>query len=67
MAWGNVAGLVAFLTETSLVVLLTLYLQEVLGFSPLAAGLSFGVLGIGTVVGGSVAPKVIGKIGTKRR
>jgi len=66
VAWGNVAGLIAFLTETSLVFLLTLYLQEVLGFSPLAAGLSFGVLGIGTVVGGSVAPKVIGMIGSKR-
>ncbi|MEU0737905.1 MFS transporter [Streptomyces sp. NPDC006134] len=65
VAWGNLAGLIAFLTETSLVFLLTLYLQEVLGFSPLAAGLSFGVLGIGTVVGGSVAPKVIGKIGSK--
>lgn len=66
VAWGNVAGLIAFLTETSLVFLLTLYLQEVLGFSPLAAGLSFGVLGLGTVVGGSLAPKVIGKIGTKQ-
>lgn len=66
VAWGNVAGLIAFLTEASLVFLLTLYLQEVLGFSPLAAGLSFGVLGLGTVVGGSVAPKVIGKIGTKQ-
>ncbi|WP_405536135.1 MFS transporter [Streptomyces sp. NBC_00075] len=66
VAWGNVAGLIAFLTETSLVFLLTLYLQEVLGFSPLAAGLSFGVLGIGTVVGGSTAPRVIGKIGTRQ-
>lgn len=66
VAWGNVAGLIAFLTETSLVFLLTLYLQEVLGFSPLAAGLSFGVLGIGTVVGGSIAPKIIGEIGTKQ-
>ncbi|WP_030984951.1 MFS transporter [Streptomyces sp. NRRL WC-3744] len=65
VAWGNLAGLIAFLTETSLVFLLTLYLQEVLGFSALAAGLSFGVLGIGTVVGGSTAPKVIGKIGSK--
>ncbi|MER6979647.1 MFS transporter [Streptomyces carpinensis] len=66
VAWGNLAGLIAFLTETSLVFLLTLYLQDVLGFSPLAAGLSFGVLGIGTVVGGSVAPKVIARTGSKR-
>ncbi|SNB90478.1 Major Facilitator Superfamily protein [Streptomyces sp. PgraA7] len=65
VAWGNIAGLIAFLTETSLVFLMTLYLQKVLGFSPLAAGLSFGVLGIGTVVGGTVAPRAIGRIGTR--
>ena len=66
VAWGNVAGLIAFLTETSLVFPLTLYLQDVLGFSPLAAGLSFGVLGLGTVLGGTMAPKVISRIGSKR-
>ncbi|MEU6478430.1 MFS transporter [Streptomyces sp. NPDC047017] len=63
--WGNAAGLIAFLTETSLVFLMTLYLQEVPRFSPLAAGLSFGVLGIGTVLGGSYAPKVIGAVGAR--
>ncbi|GAA2673835.1 MULTISPECIES: MFS transporter [Actinosynnema] len=63
---GNLAGVLAFLTETSLVFLLTLYLQKVLGFTPLAAGLSFAVLGIGTVIGGVVAPKVIGALGPKR-
>ncbi|MBY8845134.1 MFS transporter [Streptomyces sp. SP2-10] len=66
VAWGNVAGLIAFLTETSLVFLLTLYLQEVLGFSPLAAGLTFGVLGAGTVVGGVLAPRLIGRFGAGR-
>lgn len=66
VAWGNVAGLIAFLTFTSLVFPLTLYLQEVLGFSALTAGLSFGVLGLGTVTGGVTASKVIAKIGTKQ-
>nr|WP_229875056.1 MFS transporter [Streptomyces nojiriensis] len=65
VAWGNIAGLIAFLTETSLVFLMTLYLQEVLDFSPLTAGLSFGVLGIGTVIGGSIAPRVIGATSTR--
>ncbi|CAL9465630.1 putative MFS-type transporter EfpA [Streptomyces sp. enrichment culture] len=65
VAWGNVAGLIAFLTETSLVFLVTLHLQKVLDFSPLSAGLSFGVLGIGTVIGGSTAPRVVGRIGTR--
>ncbi|WP_167996043.1 MFS transporter [Arthrobacter pigmenti] len=66
IAWGNLAGILAFLTETSLVFLLTLYLQQVLGYTPLAAGLSFAVLGAGTVLGGMIGPKVIGRIGTKR-
>lgn len=57
--WGNLAGIVAFATETSLVFLLTLYLQDVQGFSPLQAGLSFAVLGAGTVLGGLLAPRVI--------
>ncbi|MER7720883.1 MFS transporter [Streptomyces flaveolus] len=61
VAWGNALGALAFITETSLVYLLTLYLQKTLDFSPLAAGVSFGVLGIGTVVGGLIAPKVIAR------
>jgi EmrB/QacA subfamily drug resistance transporter len=64
-AWANVAGLIAFLTETSLVFLLTLYLQKVLHFSPLAAGCSFAVLGLGTVVGGMAGPRVVGRAGPR--
>ena len=63
VGWGNVAGLLAFATETSLVFLLTVYLQRVLGFSALAAGLSFAVLGAGTVLGGMAGPRVIGRLG----
>ncbi|MFF1572455.1 MFS transporter [Leifsonia sp. NPDC058292] len=65
VSWGNVAGLLAFATETSLVFLLTLYLQKVLGYTPLAAGLSFAVLGAGTVIGGLIGPKLIARIGNK--
>lgn len=65
VAWGNIAGLLAFATETSLVFLLTLYLQNVMGYTPLAAGLSFTVLGGGTVTGGLIGPKVIGRVGPK--
>jgi len=66
VGWGNFAGLMAFVTETSLVFLLTLYLQDVLAYSPLAAGLTFAVLGAGTVIGGLIAPKVIAAAGTKQ-
>lgn len=65
VVWGNAAGLIAFATETSLVFLMTLYLQRVLGFSALATGLAFGVLGAGTVLGGVYAPRVIGRLGTR--
>lgn len=65
VAIGNVAGALAFVTETSLVFLLTLYLQEVLGYSPLGAGLSFAVLGLGTVAGGLLGPRVIGRFGNR--
>ncbi|HEY4454282.1 MAG TPA: MFS transporter [Pseudonocardiaceae bacterium] len=66
VGWGNLVGLLAFLTETSLVFLLTLYLQKVLGYSPLQAGLSFAVLGAGTVLGGIFGPKLIALIGNRR-
>jgi EmrB/QacA subfamily drug resistance transporter len=65
VATGNVVGVLAFATETSLVFLLTLYLQHVLGFSPLQAGLSFAVLGIGTVLGGMLGPRLIGRAGNR--
>lgn len=65
IAWGNIAGILAFVTETSLVFVVTLYLQKTLGYSPLMAGLSFAVLGVGTVLGGIVGPRLIGRWGTK--
>ncbi|WP_055588792.1 MFS transporter [Peterkaempfera griseoplana] len=65
VAWGNVLGLLAFATETSLVYLLTLYMQKTLGFSALAAGVSFGLLGAGTVVGGTLAPRAIARTSTR--
>jgi MFS family permease len=65
VAWGNLAGLLAFATETSLVFPLTLYLQETLGFDAVAAGLIFAWLGIGTVVGGLIAPRVIGRTSSR--
>ncbi|MFD6447444.1 MFS transporter [Promicromonospora sp. NPDC060204] len=66
VAWGNAAGLLAFATETSLVFLLTIYLQDLLGFDSVTAGLMLAVLGVGTVVGGLLAPRLIGRTGAKR-
>ncbi|GAA2125545.1 MFS transporter [Actinomadura napierensis] len=63
VTWGNAGGFVAFATETSLVFLMTLYLQQVLDFSPLTTGLALGVLGAGTFAGGVAAPRIMGRFG----
>ncbi|MEQ8967051.1 MAG: MFS transporter [Azospirillaceae bacterium] len=62
---GNLSGLLAFATETSLVFLMTLYMQEVLGRSGLVTGLAFAVLGAGTILGGVTAPRVLGRVGNR--
>lgn len=66
VAWGNLGGMLAFATETSLVFLLTLYLQRTLGYSPLGAGLSFAVLGAGTVLGGLIGSRIVATVGARR-
>lgn len=65
IAWGNFAGLMAFATWTGMVFPLTLYLQEVLRYSPISTGMIFAWLGIGTVTGGLIAPRVIGRTSSK--
>lgn len=65
IAWGNITGLLGFATMTSLVFLLTLYLQEILNYNAITAGLILGVLGIGTVIGGLIAPRIIGATNPK--
>jgi MFS family permease len=61
--WGNYAGLVIFAMETSMIFLMTLYLQRTLGFSPLVTGLVFGVPGLASMVAGVLAGRFIGRFG----
>ncbi len=63
--WGNLAGLLTLSMESGLSFLLTIYMQQVLGLSVLATGLAFTLLGIGVFLGGVIAPKIIGRIGTR--
>ncbi|WP_367136234.1 MULTISPECIES: MFS transporter [Streptomyces] len=65
VAWGNLAGLMTFAMMTTVVFLLTLYLQEVLELSAFRTGLVFGVQGAFAVVAGMTAPKVIARLGTR--
>lgn len=64
--WGNYAGFVIFTMEPAMVFLVTLYLQRVLGLSPLATGLVFGVPGLASVVAGVIAGRFIGRHGSRR-
>ncbi|MFI9308235.1 MFS transporter [Streptomyces triculaminicus] len=66
VAWGNLAGLMTFAMMSTVVFLLTLYLQEVLGLSAFRTGLVFGVQGLLAVVAGMTAPKVIARLGAHR-
>ncbi|MFD9355772.1 MFS transporter [Streptomyces sp. NPDC060031] len=66
VAWGNVAGLVTFSMMSTVVFVLTLYLQETLGLSSFRTGLVFGVQGVASVFAGTYAPKVIGRFGARR-
>ncbi|MER5291701.1 MFS transporter [Streptomyces pharetrae] len=66
VAWGNLGGLVTFSMMSTVVFVLTLYLQEVLRLSAFETGLVFGVQGVLSVVAGSYTPKVIARLGARR-
>ncbi|MEU5346472.1 MFS transporter [Streptomyces sp. NPDC020766] len=66
VAWGNLGGLVTFSMMSTVIFVLTLYLQETLHLSAFETGLVFGVVGVMSAVAGTYAPKVIGRLGARR-
>ncbi|WP_326649831.1 MFS transporter [Streptomyces sp. NBC_01750] len=66
VAWGNLGGLVTFSMMSTVVFVLTLYLQEVLELSAFRTGLVFGVQGALSAFAGAYAPRLIGRIGARR-
>ncbi|MEV3930263.1 MFS transporter [Streptomyces sp. NPDC049944] len=66
VAFGNLGGLATFSMMSTIVFVLTLYLQDLLGLSAFGTGLVFGVQGLASVAAGAFAPKVIGRIGARR-
>ncbi|WP_432113539.1 MFS transporter [Streptomyces sp. S1] len=66
IAFGNLGGLVTFSMMSTVIFVLTLYLQETLGLSAFATGLVFGAQGVLSVVAGTFAPKLIGRLGARR-
>ncbi|MER5730596.1 MFS transporter [Streptomyces sp. NPDC002138] len=65
VAWGNIGGLVTFSMMSTVIFVLTLYLQETLHLSSFRTGLVFGVQGVMSALAGTLAPKVIGRIGAR--
>ncbi|MFJ9816678.1 MFS transporter [Streptomyces sp. NPDC101151] len=63
--WGNFGGLITFTMESSVIFLLTLYLQEVFGYTPLQTGLAFCGIGVAAFAGGLAAPRLIGRFGNR--
>jgi MFS family permease len=66
VAWGNLGGLVTFSMMSTVVFVLTLYLQDVLRLSAWETGLVFGAQGIASVLAGSVTPRFVGRLGARR-
>ncbi len=65
VAWGNLGGLTTFSMMSTVIFLLTLYLQEVLDLSAFRTGLVFGVQGVFAAAAGVTAPKVIARFGAR--
>ncbi|MGT2531430.1 MFS transporter [Streptomyces nojiriensis] len=66
VAWGNLGGLITFSMMSTVVFVLTLYLQETLELSAFRTGLVFGVQGVASILAGSYAPRAIGRLGARR-
>lgn len=66
VAFGNLGGLATFSMMSTVVFVLTLYLQEVLGLSAFGTGLVFGAQGVMSVAAGLYAPRIIGRLGARR-
>lgn len=63
--WGNYAGFATFVLQPAVIFLTTLYLQDVLSFSPFTTGLIFGVPGLASVAAGVVGGRLIGRVGAR--
>lgn len=66
VAWGNLGGLITFSMMSTVVFVLTLYLQEILHLSAWETGLVFGVQGIMAVIAGSLTPRIVSRLGARR-
>ncbi|MFC4330972.1 MFS transporter [Streptomyces andamanensis] len=64
--WSFVVGFVTFGMCGGTTVLLSLYMQDVLGYSALSTGFGFLAEGATAMIAGTIASKVIGSLGTRQ-
>jgi EmrB/QacA subfamily drug resistance transporter len=65
LAAANVTGLIAFAGLIAMFFFLTLYMQNVLGYSPMRTGAAYLPLCLGVGVAAGIAAQLIGRIGTR--
>lgn len=61
----NLVALTFLAAFTSLLFIATLYLQNMLGYSPFQAGLVFVPMGIVAIIGSNLAPQLMNRVGVK--
>ncbi|THA70150.1 MFS transporter [Streptomyces sp. A0958] len=61
--WGNFGGFASIAMTTATSFSTTLYMQKVLDFPALTTGVVIGLPGLLTVLGGTIAPRLLGRIG----
>jgi EmrB/QacA subfamily drug resistance transporter len=65
LAAANVTGLIAFAGLIAMFFFLTLYMQNVLGYSPMQTGAAYLPLCLGVGVAAGIASQLIGRLGTR--
>ncbi|WP_101833328.1 MFS transporter [Frankia canadensis] len=62
VGWGNAGGFGVFALGSSIVFMMTLYLQQVLHYSAVTTGLIFGVPGAAAFTAGLLGPRLLGLV-----
>jgi EmrB/QacA subfamily drug resistance transporter len=65
VALGNLGGLLSFSAASALCFIGELFLQQINGLSPIQTGLVFGWLGVLAALSGNLAPRAIGRFGSR--
>jgi EmrB/QacA subfamily drug resistance transporter len=62
----NTAGFILNIVSLSMFLLLTLYMQQVLGFSAMKTGLAYLAVALGAIVSSTVAAQLVTRVGVER-